>query len=158
MEPRGIPRRWNVPRVGVEQMVAGPVAGDDAQSRRRDVRDPRVGHRPFPARPRRIHPRELPAHTAVRIERHELVPLGRDDVEPVRRPLGVGIRAELPQEAVGATSQTPPLSADTTSSRPAAGSEKSAGSACSMPDRFAHGFEDGPAWRRERGNDHRGDG
>ena len=31
------------------------------------------------------------------------------------------------------TSQTPPLSADTTSRRPGAGSEKSAGSACSIP-------------------------
>src|SRR5690349_23132145 len=31
------------------------------------------------------------------------------------------------------TSQTPPLSDDTTSSRPEAGSEKSAGSACSIP-------------------------
>ena len=39
------------------------------------------------------------------------------------------------------TSQTPPLSPDTTSSRPGAGSEKSAGCGVLDPDGFAHGLK-----------------
>ena len=39
------------------------------------------------------------------------------------------------------TSQVPPSSADTTSSRPGAGSEKSAGLGVLDPNCLAHGFE-----------------
>ena len=56
------------------------------------------------------------------------------------------------------TSQTPPLSADTTSSRPGAGSEKSAGCGVLDPDRLTHGFEDGLPRGRESRDRHRGDG
>ena len=134
VKPRRVPRRRHVARVRVEQMVIGPVAGDDAQTAMRRCTRSACRSSSLPSAATHGSCRASFHRTlAVRIEGDELVPLGRDHVEPVRRPLGVGIRAELAQEAVGPTSQTPPSSADTTSSRPGAGSEKSAGSACSIP-------------------------
>ena len=71
----GSPRRRDERRRGPAVLVdvAGAVPGDDVQAAPTQVGDARVGVAAAPAREAHVRARELPAHLALRIERHELV-------------------------------------------------------------------------------------
>ena len=88
--------------------------------------------RAAPARERHVRPRERPAHRPVRLERDELVRARRDDEAAERRPRRLAVVAEQPLRAVLRRRPRRP-SRRSTSSRPGAGSEKSAGCASSTP-------------------------
>ena len=117
---------------GNEETIARAVAGDDADAGAVDVRDPRVGLGPGPARGADARPGERPAHVAVRLERGELVLARRDDEAAERRPARLAVRRRAGASSrPRCTTQTP--ASEATSSRPGAGSEKSAGCARSTP-------------------------
>ena len=143
------------PRVRVEQVVAVPVAGDDAQpARARGRRSAcRSASRPSAASAasaRASVQRTSPSASSA----SELVRRRRDDVEPVRRPLarpsyGPSLRLkpfvshEPDAAAVGRDDEQP--------SGRRQREERRLG--VLDPDRLAHALEDGPAGRREHGGE-----
>ena len=68
-----------------------------------------------------------PAHVSVRLERASSLARGGDDEASERRPRCLAVRAERPPRAIRLHDPQP--ASDATSSRPGAGSEKSAGCA-----------------------------
>ena len=153
VRPGRIPGRRHRGGVAVEQMVARAVAGDDSQAAPREVGDPRVCRRSFPARPDRIAARERPVDAVLDVQGREMVRRRGDDVQTVRRPFGIGVRAEL---ALVAFRVSQPDAAafrrdDEQASRCRQGEERRLGPA--HTDRFADAIEHGATRRREDGGD-----
>ena len=115
-----------------EQAIVSAVAGDDAEARSVEVRDPRVRRRAGPVRRTHAGSRKRPAHVAVGLEGCELVLASGDDEAAEGRPARLTVVAEEPLRAV-LVARPRRLRRRQTSSRPGAGSEKSAGCARSTP-------------------------
>ena len=132
------------------------VAADDAQPARGEVGDPRVRARPGPRRRGHLPTGERPADALVDVERDQFVSASRDDVEPVRRPFGVGVRAELALVAVRLGE--PHAAAFRRDDEQASGSRQREQRRVGVfdADSLTHPLEDGAARRREYRCEHRG--
>jgi hypothetical protein len=126
-------------------MVAGAVAGDDAERLAGEVCDPRVARRPAPGGEPHARPRERPPHGAVGLERGELPLARRHDEAAERRPRRVGVGAEEPLRSVGADEPRPAPGGD--EEPPAAGDVEERRCCALDADRLPQVADDGPAGR-----------
>ena len=155
MQTGGIPGRGDVPRVAVEQPVAGAVAADNAQSARSDVRDSRVRPRAFPGRVADAAARERPADVAPGSHRRQLVGSRHDQIEAVWRPGGVLVGAQSPFEAVASYDPDAAVSGRDDEQTSARREREERGRGVFDPDRLAHALEHGaPGWREDRRRHH----
>ena len=136
--------------VRVEQLVAAPVAATTRRPLAREVRDARVGQRALPSAATTAS-RRARASSARRRPRRGRAAAFRV-VATTKSPCGdhcasaYGPRRRL--KPLSRTSQTPPSSVETTSSRPGARQREERRLGVLDADRLAHALEDGPAGRR----------